>query len=1233
MRLWIIELKNSLTGKIKSAFNGIKDFFISIPVRLSNENIVISKSENTYYHDLAPKEEVDKRMYSYHKALSWALKNKNVYNIAISGPYGSGKSTIIRSFLRKHPEIGYINISLADFLSDFSGETIDEQDLEAGILKQLFYHVSHKRIPQSRYRKLHKVGRIRQFLLLLFVASITAFSVCFINRDSVRQFVERIANDWSISTFAVYGIILSVSLVALLIINSLIFTFRNRINIREISIDKAGAKTDPNDEASIFNKNMDEIIYFFEETKYNVVFIEDLDRFDSSDIFVKLRELNTILNSYEKIHRRIVFIYAIKDNLFKENDRTKFFDFIIPVIPIISSTNSGDLLIERHDSEKHSDTLDRDFFEFISPYINDMRILENIYNEFILYSETVYNDSDGKKKLALNDKKMFAILVFKNQYPSAFADMQAGEGIVIDAFEQKRNYVIKKARELEASKKPISDKYALAKAEVFDNAKDIKIAMMGFMTSYNGKFQYFRCNNINIDFEDIMDDSFNLERLRVNGYVKYLDNNNYTRDINFNGLTAFVGNNDYIKRYNVCVQGTQQVEEECRREMNEVNKEIRELKYMNMQQVLSRYPQEGIFESDVLENKLLVFLLRNGFLAEDYANYINNFHAQTITQRDMNYILSVRDHNALPATYGLDNPANVVKRLTDKEFEQIEIYNISLVDYLVRITDDDKNRVKSDTLFQNLASLSGEAVEFLDTCLERSLEFNSIITRLADTQPELWDCIFGRVDISVEIKDKYFVGIFQSVNDSTIAEQNENHCVNRYFEADPHILTRLSPYDFLVKKVIESCGIRFRKLSYDLSSRDLIEWVFENDYYELTDEMIELAFILKDSPNTKDLSTRHYSALRKLGYQPLLNKVYKNFDQYLTDFVLQNPENEDESIESVIDIIDRAESLDLICDIITKERAILDDLKKCDLECLHNDENKPLKKVWGHWIIQHKLAYSLDNLHIYYRTFGFDNNLEEYINCGYSEICSTEGIQEKMDITLVEDIINSDISEEAFTSFVKVMPSVEYSGLQNIKDSFIPILIINHYYSLSQELVDGIVNNHVAYIALLLIEYADEINSDIEVNCVLSDEDIDELVTSDKLPDNQKIDYIDCLSEKHTEKSADFICHTTKKISKTLFDKTWDYLVEFDSMPSKIALFFNQLNYLGKDDIIHCLSDLPKEYKVFAERRGKHKETLLKSSENERFVKRMKEIGLITSFKEITEGEKDLYECWVKQNN
>ena len=50
---------------------------------------------------------------------------------------------------------------------------------------------------------------------------------------------------------------------------------------------------------TIFNKNMDEIVYFFEETKYRVVFFEDLDRLENPSIFIHLRELNTLLNNYD----------------------------------------------------------------------------------------------------------------------------------------------------------------------------------------------------------------------------------------------------------------------------------------------------------------------------------------------------------------------------------------------------------------------------------------------------------------------------------------------------------------------------------------------------------------------------------------------------------------------------------------------------------------------------------------------------------------------------------------------------------------------------------------------------------------------------------------------------------------------------------------------------------------------------------------------------------------------
>lgn len=65
-----------------------------------------------------------------------------------------------------------------------------------------------------------------------------------------------------------------------------------------------------------------------------------------------MRELNTVINNYDNIKRKVVFVYAIKDDMFKDEDRTKFFDFIIPVIPYINATNSGEILRDLLEFEK-----------------------------------------------------------------------------------------------------------------------------------------------------------------------------------------------------------------------------------------------------------------------------------------------------------------------------------------------------------------------------------------------------------------------------------------------------------------------------------------------------------------------------------------------------------------------------------------------------------------------------------------------------------------------------------------------------------------------------------------------------------------------------------------------------------------------------------------------------------------------------------------------------------------
>ena len=54
-----------------------------------------------------------------------AFNNEKIYNIAISGPYGSGKSSIINSYIKKHPELKVVNISLANFLTLNKNDDID----------------------------------------------------------------------------------------------------------------------------------------------------------------------------------------------------------------------------------------------------------------------------------------------------------------------------------------------------------------------------------------------------------------------------------------------------------------------------------------------------------------------------------------------------------------------------------------------------------------------------------------------------------------------------------------------------------------------------------------------------------------------------------------------------------------------------------------------------------------------------------------------------------------------------------------------------------------------------------------------------------------------------------------------------------------------------------------------------------------------------------------------------
>ena len=409
------------------------------------------------------------------KDLKEIIKNDDVLNIAVTGPYGSGKSSVLKTFMHEaKSNVRILDISLAtlDAEEDMceleieakeeetntaksigigakkptnnSPETtsvkppikkqhnIDQTELlnrkiEFSILQQLVYRKSLESLPFSRLKKIrHMPKRTINNTAFLFVLALVLFA--FATKSSLFQ-IPVLYKTFGVSIGMQNAIgICSVIILLAVLYSVVVYVLTNFSGLRLQNITLGGSKIDMRDEGSIFNLYLDEILYFFQCTDYNVVIIEDLDRFDNTDIFLKLRELNHLINKSEMVGRTVRFIYAVKDDLFKDSARTKFFDYITTVIPVITTNNSKDKLKEALEELGHEGEISDEDIRDIAFHIDDMRLLQNIVNEYHQYSKRLNNPEHP-----LVAKKMLAMMTVKNYYPRHFSDLHLRKGCLYNA--------------------------------------------------------------------------------------------------------------------------------------------------------------------------------------------------------------------------------------------------------------------------------------------------------------------------------------------------------------------------------------------------------------------------------------------------------------------------------------------------------------------------------------------------------------------------------------------------------------------------------------------------------------------------------------------------------------------------------------------------------------------------------------------------------------------------------
>ena len=319
----------------------------------------------------------------YEEAIDYVFSNSDVKNVAISGAYSAGKSSVLASYKKKHDELRFLHISLAHFKStdQESDAEVKESTLEGKILNQLIHQIPSEKIPQTNFRvkktvssKSIATSTIGAVLFLISILHLLFFSVWknYIGVLPVSLIKSILMPSTHPYALIVDGIIILVLLS--LSVYKLIRIQREKNIFRKLNIKGNEIEIFEKSDDSYFDKYLNEVLYLFENSDADVIVFEDMDRFNTNGIFERLREVNTLANiQLNKENEKVLrFFYLLRDDIFDSKDRTKFFDYIIPVVPVVDSSNSYDQFISQLKSAGTFEKFDKSFLQGLSLYIDDM---------------------------------------------------------------------------------------------------------------------------------------------------------------------------------------------------------------------------------------------------------------------------------------------------------------------------------------------------------------------------------------------------------------------------------------------------------------------------------------------------------------------------------------------------------------------------------------------------------------------------------------------------------------------------------------------------------------------------------------------------------------------------------------------------------------------------------------------------------------------------------------------
>lgn len=1137
------------------------------------------------YNSLSPTDEAEK-VEEYLNSLEWALQNRHkIKNIAIAGSYGSGKSSVIQTFQKKHKhndDYNFLNISLATFREERKEKKIPvkEKDdilrlIELSILQQLFYHEKDKNIPDSGFKKI-KSHKDKYLWFLAF--GLVVFTISFLH----LVFPSFLAKFSVLNLTPTNSNFFHYISVAIVFIGSLFMLFKSirifkGITIKKLGISNASIEIDNKISKSILNNHIDEILYFFEVTNNNIVIIEDLDRFEQTDVFTKLREINLLINRSKKIEKDVVFIYAIRDDMFQDKDRTKFFDFIIPIIPIINSSNSNEKLLKIIKSNDYK--ISEELTENLSLFIDEMRLLYNIMNEYHIYSKKLNQN--------LPQNKLLSIIVYKNIYPNDFTKLSQNKGKLYETLINKHKYINELTSEIDNEIATI--KYEIKSVELI-NIKDVKELRIIYLykiiekikqSNTNPFFQFWLNNRVVSMSQAAEDDNF--EILINTNSLQYTYNNNQgyrqSFSLNFSSIENEINSElSYKERENLILTNNQI--EGLKNKIEKLENKKKEIKKYKIKNLISNKAID-ITSENQNQKELINVLLRNGYIDEDYIDYISIFYEGSLSKNDHQFLINIKTLNKNEFDYPLQKKENLIKKLNEFEFEKEYVLNYDLLDFLLKST---KYPNKRKRFLEQLGNESDNVVSFIDEFIDYTENIEIFINSLCKKWTNIWSFIENNSDFTKEKTDKYFKLIIEYADVSDI---KKIFVKSKNIISDNEGFLTIIKDDNKLKKIIKQLNIKFSVLN-ESSSKELLDYIYSNNFYTLN--ISNIIFILKinDLLNISDFNTKNYNTIKESKLTNLINYIDNNIKEYIEDIYLNIETNSDETEKYFIELLNNENiSNKNKTKLIDKVGTIITDINKInDSEIKKQLLDK--SKILATWVNLIEIYVQNENEFLPEIT-SFINVTENSEELSKIRIHTDVPDEETVNLFLISLLLNEDIKDNIYSIILSSVPYIYNSlSFENISFEKVKSLIIKNKLTVNNTNYELLKENFENLHILLVENNPNTFIKEIE-NFEIENEDLLALLESEKISIQVKGKLIESYEASIFTLDSDLLTQIGKLLldnNNLNIDNTIITAIGTDSnlkVIDKIRLFNKWSRIYDNEDITTFLISLEKPYSSITE--------------------------------------------------